>query len=166
MSQEMPLRRKIPRAAHTFVVLAGAVCGTLIAGPASTQVSVLNCKPYVHGELRKNSATFFCTEKKHATDYLDILDGRRLESIDSEEAGRRIAKLRNKSDCYYIAVTHKSRITLRQGTEPSEYCKDLGFGATRWPSLVEAELTGDGATIWVITNAIVPPPPGPRVKRN
>ena len=150
MSQEMPLRRKIPRAAHTFVVLAGAVCGTLIAGPAS----------------RKNSATFFCTEKKHATDYLDILDGRRLESIDSEEAGRRIAKLRNKSDCYYIAVTHKSRITLRQGTEPSEYCKDLGFGATRWPSLVEAELTGDGATIWVITNAIVPPPPGPRVKRN
>ncbi len=118
----------------------------------------MDCRPYVHGKLRENSVTFFCLEEKAARAYLRVFDRRRAKEITREEAERLLLRYRDEYSCLFGPVSHISRRTLVQGSESAPLCRRTGEKATKWPSLVEAELSGDGTPIWVLTNAIVPPP--------
>ena len=58
---------------------------------------------------------------------------------------------------FFVVTQHTSIRTLHKGREPGTICSSVGLGSTKWPSLLEARLSGDQSTIWVLTNAIVPP---------
>ncbi len=126
------------------------------AWPASAQFDALTCAPYVHGEVKLKVPTFFCAKREDAEAYIDVMERRRLKKITREEGGKLLAEFQQTRECFHISTSHTSRRTLHQGVEPAPYCKSLGLNATQWPSLIEAELTGDKSKIWILTNALVP----------
>lgn len=138
------------------VIAVASVVG-LLASPASAQFDEQTCKPYRHGETRAQTPTMFCEKKADALAYIDLMERRRTNQISLEDGRKALAEFRETRECVYALTSHISRHTLHQGSEKAPYCQKLGFGATKWPSLIEAELTGDGGIIWVITHAIVPP---------
>ncbi len=144
-------------AAHLLTVLLAATVFSLAAVPALAQVDVLACKPYTHGELRSKIPTFFCTSEKDALAVFELIELRRKKTLSREDARVRMNELRHQVECLRLAPSHISRRTLYQGTGEIA-CSDTGYKATLWPSLIEGKLSGDGASIWIITNVLVPSP--------
>ncbi|MGB0553442.1 MAG: hypothetical protein ACPGQV_12880 [Alphaproteobacteria bacterium] len=130
---------------------------SILSWPASAQYDALTCAPYVHGEAKLKVPTFFCAKREDAEAYIDVMERRRLKKITRKEGGRLLAEFQQTRECFHIATSHTSRRTLHQGVEAAPHCKSLGLKATKWPSLIEAELTGDKSKIWILTNALVPP---------
>lgn len=129
----------------------------IAATPTWAQFDVLTCSPYIHGELKKSVPTFFCAKKADAQSYIDIMEKRRLNKISQQESRKALSEFRKSRECFYITTSHISQRTLHQGAEAATYCKAIGFESTKWPSLIEAQLTGDKSLIWILTHAIVPP---------
>jgi len=121
------------------------------------QSTPIACQPYVHGELRETLPTFFCLKKEDANAFVQLLEDRRLKRISDKQAKARMSTFQATKECYFVATQHTSVRTVHQGQEPGKICDSFGLGSTKWPSLVEAQLAGDRSTIWVLTNAIVPP---------
>ena len=141
------------------VLAAGlAAMMTLPAVEAAAQQNVMDCRPYVHGNLRQNSLAFFCLKEESARVYFAVFEGERKGELTKQQARERFADLQGKHDCIFAEVSHISRRTVIKATESAPYCEKFGKQATEWPSLIEAELSGDSAQIWVLTNAVVPPP--------
>lgn len=134
-----------------------AISLAISAGAAFAQFNEDTCKPYRHGEVRSQSPTMFCETREDAQAYIDLIELRRTNKISVEEGRKALAEFRMTRECVYALTSHISRRTLHKATEEAPYCKKLGFPATKWPSLIEAELSGDGAKIWIITYADVPP---------
>ena len=125
-----------------------------IAIAASTPLA---CQPYVNGKLRETLPTFFCLKREDANALIELMEARRLEKISQQEARIRMAVFQSTTECFFVATQHTSIRTVHQGQETGKICDSFGMGSTKWPSLIEAELVGDQSTIWVLTNAIVPP---------
>ena len=121
-------------------------CTVLVfnADGALAEYNALTCAPYKHGDIKKNVSTFFCAKRKDAQAYIDLMRKRRLNQISDNEAHRTLADFR-------------STRTLHQGEGSASYCNSIDLKATKWPSLIEAVLTGDKSKIWILTHAIVPP---------
>jgi hypothetical protein len=130
---------------------------SILSWSASAQFDALTCAPYVHGEAKLKVPTFFCTKREDADAYINVMERRRLKKITREEGGKLLMDFQQTRECFNIVTSHTSRRTLHQSFETAPYCKSLGLEATKWPSLIEAELTGDNSQIWVLTNALVPP---------
>ena len=139
-----------------IVVAATSAAGTdfEIAIAKSTPIS---CQPYVHGKLRKSVPTFFCLKKEDAKAFIKLLEDQRLKRISEKDATVRSAEFQSTKECFFVVTQHTSIRTLHKGREPGTICSSVGLGSTKWPSLLEARLSGDQSTIWVLTNAIVPP---------
>lgn len=130
---------------------------SILSWPALAQFDGLTCAPYVHGKVKLKVPTFFCTKREDANAYIDVMERRRLKKITREEGGKLLVEFQQTRECFHIVTSHTSRRTLHQGGQTAPYCKSLGLEATKWPSLIEAELTGDKSKIWILTNALVPP---------
>lgn len=130
---------------------------SLIAAPTHAQFDALTCAPYIHGEEKKSVPTFFCAKREDAEAYIDLMEKRRLNQITRTEGQKLLKQLSDTRECFHITTSHTSRKTLHQGADFAPHCKELGLKATKWPSLIEAELSGDQSKIWILTHAIVPP---------
>ena len=130
---------------------------SILSWPASARYDALSCAPYVHGETKLKVPTFFCTKREDAEAYIDVMERRRLKKITRKEGGQLLAEFQQTRECFHVATSHTSRRTLHQGVGSAAHCKTLGLKATKWPSLIEAKLTGDKSKIWILTNALVPP---------
>ena len=139
-----------------FWPLIAVLMTSLPSAPLFAQGMPISCKPYVHGELREKLPTFFCPQKADALSYIELMERRRTEELTREEAQKVLAEFQRTRECFYVETSHVSRRTIHQGVGDSKLCEAQGLGATEWPSLIEAELSGDGTTIWVLTNALVP----------
>ena len=136
--------------------LIACACIIFITSRALAQFDALTCAPYKHGEIKRNVPTFFCSKKEDAEAYVKIMEKRRSERISVKEAQNSLIKFRANRECFHVATSHISKRTLHQGAGSAPYCNSLGFKATKWPSLIEAELSGDKSRIWILTHAIVP----------
>ncbi|MDP7391666.1 MAG: hypothetical protein QGH07_07465 [Alphaproteobacteria bacterium] len=125
-----------------------------IAIAASTPIA---CQPYVNGKLRETLSTFFCLKREDANALIELMEAPRLEKISQKEARIRMAEFQSTKECFFVATQHTSIRTVHQGQEAGKIYDSFGMDSTKWPSLIEAELAGDQSTIWVLTNAIVPP---------
>ena len=123
---------------------------------AVAQFDALTCSPYEHGKIKRNVPTFFCAKRGDAEAYIALMEKRRLGKISMQEAQTTLVEFRSTRDCFHIATSHISKRTLHQGKGSASYCNTLGLKATKWPSLIEAELSGDKSSIWILTHAIVP----------
>tara|TARA_E500000331_G_scaffold87521_1_gene83086 strand:- start:105 stop:578 length:474 start_codon:yes stop_codon:yes gene_type:complete len=130
---------------------------SILSWPTWAQYDALTCAPYVHGEAKLKVPTFFCAKREDAEAYIDVMERRRLKKITRKEGGKLIAEFQRTRECFHIATSHTSRRTLHQGVGAAPHCQTLGLKSTKWPSLIEAELTGDKSKIWILTNALVPP---------
>ena len=141
-------------------ILAAGLAAMMMLPTVETvaQQNVMDCRPYMHGDLRPNSLAFFCLKEEGARAYIAVFEGKRTGELTKQQARERFTALQGIHDCIFAEVSHISRRTVIKATGPAPYCKKFGKPATVWPSLVEAELSGDGAQIWVLTNALVPPP--------
>lgn len=142
---------------RTASALTAAILLAMAAAPAFAQFDEVACKPYKHGELREQTPTMFCEKKADALAYIELMEKRRTEQISLEDGRKALAEFRKTRECIYAFTSHVSRQTLHKASEAAPYCRKAGFDATKWPSLVEAELSEDGTKIWVITHAVVPP---------
>lgn len=124
------------------------------------------CQPYVHGKLRKPLPTFFCMKKEDASAFIELLKDQRLKRISQKDAALHLAEYQSTKECFFVTTQHTSIRTVHQEKEPGSICNSLGLGSTKWPSLLEARLSGDQSTIWVLTNAMVPPVAKPDVNLN
>ncbi len=124
---------------------------------ALAEFNALTCAPYKHGEIKQNVPTFFCAKREDAEAYIDLMRKRRLNEISDKEAHRTLLEFRSTRECFHVATTHMSTRTLHQGEGSASYCDAISLKATKWPSLIEAILTGDKSKIWILTHAIVPP---------
>lgn len=124
---------------------------------AIAESTEIDCQPNVYGKLRETLPTFFCLKRKYANAFIELMEARRLEKISQKEARIRMAEFQSTTECVFVATQHTSIRTFHQGQEAGKIGDSFGIGSTKWPSLIEAELTGDQSTIWVLTNAIVPP---------
>ena len=140
-----------------FLIAATASAVGMDIEIAIAKSTPIACQPYVHGKLRKSLPTFFCLRKEDATAFIELLEDQRLKRISEENAKVRMAEFQSTKECFFVATQHTSIRTLHQGQEPAKICSSFGLGSTKWPSLLEARLSGDQSTIWVLTNAIVPP---------
>lgn len=134
-------------------------CTVLVfnADGALAEFNALTCAPYKHGDIKKNVPTFFCAKREDAEAYIDLMRKRRLNQISDNEAHRTLLDFRSTRECFHVATTHISTRTLHQGEGSASYCNSIDLKATKWPSLIEAVLTGDKSKIWILTHAIVPP---------
>ena len=139
-----------------LAVVAAAMVGARIE-IAIAESTPIACQPYVHGKLRETLPTFFCLKREDANAFIELMEARRLEKISQKEARIRMAEFQSTKECFFFATQHTSIRTVHQGQEAGKICDSFGMGSTKWPSLIEAELAGDQSTIWVLTNAIVPP---------
>ena len=144
---------KYSRHALSWIACAFSV---LVTSSAVAQFDALTCAPYKHGEIKRNVPTFFCSKKQDAEAYIDIMEKRRSKKISATEAQDFLIKFRANRECFHVATSHISKRTLHQGAGNASYCGSLGLKATKWPSLIEAELSGDKSRIWILTHAIVP----------
>ena len=134
-------------------------CTVLVfnANGALAEFNALTCAPYKHGDIKKNVPTFFCAKREDAEAYIDLMRKRRLNQISDKQAHRTLLDFRSTRECFHVATTHMSTRTLHQGEGSASYCNAIDLKATKWPSLIEAVLTGDKSKIWILTHAIVPP---------
>lgn len=149
-------KRGMQMARHARFTLA-LLATVFLTAPVYAQFSALTCAPYVHDELKEKVPTFFCVKKEDAFAYIELMEQNRLGKLSEKESRETLAGFRESKECFYVTTSHTSRRTLHQGTETAPYCKKVNFEATKWPSLIEAELLDDGSLIWILTNALVPP---------
>ena len=135
------------------------ICCALVfsATAAFAEFNALTCAPYKHGEVKRNVPTFFCAKQEDAEAYIDLMQKRRLNKITDKEAHLTLLEFRDTRECFHVATTHMSTRTLHQGEGSASHCDAIDLKATKWPSLIEAVLTGDKSKIWILTHAIVPP---------
>ena len=139
-----------------LAAVAAAMVGASIE-IAIAESTEIDCQPNVYGKLRETPPTFFCLKRKYANAFIELIEARRLEKISQKEALIRMAEFQLTTECFFVATQRTSIRTVHQGQEAGKICDSFGMGSTKWPSLIEAELAGDQSTIWVLTNAIVPP---------
>ena len=106
---------------------------------------------------QKNVPTFFCAKREDAEAYIDLMRKRRLNQISDKQAHRTLLDIRSTRECFLVSTSHMSTRTLHRGEGNASYCNAIDLKATKWPSLIEAVLTGDKSKIWSLTHALVPP---------
>ncbi|MFC1491159.1 hypothetical protein ACFLQ0_01035 [Nitrospinota bacterium] len=147
------------RAIGAFLILAGL---SATESPAEE----LDFRPYVHGEIRKSSYTFFCLMETGGRHIVETISRFMAGEISNEEAGEEIRKKVIVYRCNRQHLTHMSTKTLIRGKIPGVEAVDGRlYRITKDSSLVQAQAK-DGLIIYVVTNAPVPPPEGEKPEKS
>jgi len=118
----------------------------------------LDFRPYQHGEVRKNSYTFFCLMETGGRHIVKIINRYQSGKISTKQAGDKIREKVIVYKCNRQKLIHMSLETIIQGTIPDfETVNGTAFPITKNLSLLKAQAK-NGLIVYVITNALVPPP--------
>ena len=132
--------------------------------PSTSLARNLDFQRYVHGEVRRDSYTFFCLEEKGAREIVGLIRSYTLGEISSEDVGVAIKGKTLEYKCNRQDLLHMSLKTLIKGTHSDiETVENRPIWITKDASLVKAQAR-DGLIVYVITNAIVPSPESVRTK--
>ncbi|MBT3352309.1 MAG: hypothetical protein HN400_13605, partial [Nitrospinaceae bacterium] len=134
--------------------------------PSTSLARNLDFQRYVHGEVRRDSYTFFCLEEKGAREIVGLIRSYTLGEISSEDVGVAIKGKTLEYKCNRQDLLHMSLKTLIKGTHSDiETVENRPIWITKDASLVKAQAR-DGLIVYVITNAIVPSPESVRTKED
>ena len=129
----------------------------------------LDFRPYRHGKVRRDSFTFFCLLETGGRHIVKLINSYLAGKITNKQAGDEIRKKVIVYQCNRQKLIHMSLETLIQGSIPDvETMNGIPVPITKDSSLVKAQAM-DGLIVYVITNALVPPPgaerkdPKPRI---
>jgi len=118
----------------------------------------LDFRPYRHGEVRRDSFTFFCLLETGGRHIVKLINSYLAGKITNKQAGDEIRKKVNVYQCNRQKLIHMSLETLIQGSIPDvETMNGIPVPITKDSSLVKAQAK-DGLIVYVISNALVPRP--------
>jgi hypothetical protein len=135
-----------------------AATALVLALPSTSLARTLDFQRYVHGEVRRDSYTFFCIEEKGSREIVELINSYANGKIFGKVVGAAIKGKTIEYKCNRQDLIHMSLKTLIKGKiSDIETVDNRPVWITKDASLVKAQAR-DGLIVYVITNAPVPPP--------